>query len=189
MIIGIGGISRSGKTTLSERILESFPGESKMILHQDDFIKAGYEMRQIGTLPDWEDPESIDFHRLTHEFSWLIKHLDLVILEGLFAFAWKPIHVKYDKKILLRLDYDCFHRRKKEDLRWGKVEEWYIRHIWESHQVKGIPDNQEDMLILDGCKPYDMQVVWQYLGLDLPECATASPSDQGASKSKPFSHR
>lgn len=189
MIIGIGGISRAGKTVLSSKICEAFPGNSKLVLHQDDFIRAGYEMKQIGSQPDWEDPHSIDFPRLQHELNWAGYHLDLIIVEGLFAFFWEPINQLYDKKILIEVDFDTFLARKKADMRWGKTEDWYIRHIWESYQQKGVPVNDSDFLILDGNNPIDLKPVMSYVFGETGSEKAFGDTVQTDSSRAPFSHR
>lgn len=134
MKIGIGGVSRAGKTTLAKKIINRFPGKKRVILHQDDYINAGYDIPQIKERIDWEVPESIDFLRLKYDFKWLSEHVDIVILEGIFAFYDEELNRLYNVKIFVDIGYKDFINRKLLDKRWGYEPLWYINHIWDSYQ-------------------------------------------------------
>lgn len=164
MIIGIGGVSRAGKSSLAKELVKCFPGQKIAVLHQDEYIKAGYNIPLIKEQIDWEDPESIDFHRLMYDFHWLAKHVDILIHEGLFAYFNEDLNKLYDKKFLIEIDFKNFYTRKKEDLRWGLVPEWYIDHIWESYVRFGKPDDLEDVMILPGDKAFEMDKILDFIG-------------------------
>jgi len=144
MKIAIGGISRAGKTTMARKILNYFPKSKKVILHQDDYVNAGYDIPQINERINWEVPESIDFVRLKYDFKWMSKHLDVVILEGIFALYDDEMNKMFDKKIFVDLGYQEFIDRKSMDNRWGYEPDWYIQHIWDSYQ-----EYREDILKMD----------------------------------------
>lgn len=164
MIIGIGGVSRSGKTTLAKSLESFYSGQKLAIIHQDDYINSAFHMPQIEDQLDWEDPDSLDFNRLWYDFNWLAFHMDIVIVEGLFAFYYPELNKKYDKRILVSIDFETFYERKKKDIRWGKIPDWYIHHIWESYQKFGRPSNTENFLKIDGTKVMGIQVR-QYLNI------------------------
>ncbi len=166
MIIGIGGVSRSGKTTLANRLVPFFKGKLTGILHQDEYVMAGYSAPLINGIFDWEHPGSIDFNRLKHDLLWMKGHLDVVILEGLFAFSDPDLVSNYDKKIYIDLDYNTFYERKKLDSRWGKVPEWYLEHIWKSHIKFGLPSDDIDCFRLNGTSFDNLKSVLLYL--DVP---------------------
>ncbi len=134
MKIAIGGISRAGKTTMARKILNYFPESKKVILHQDDYVNAGYDIPQINERINWEVPESIDFVRLKYDFNWMSEHLDVVILEGIFALYDEDMNRTFDKKLFVDLGYNKFIDRKSMDNRWGYEPDWYIQHIWDSYQ-------------------------------------------------------
>ncbi len=144
MIIGIGGVSRAGKTSLAKKIMEFFPAKKKVILHQDDYINAGFDIPQIKNRIDWEVPESIDFPRLKYDFKWLSENVDIVILEGIFAFYDNEINKIYDRKIFVDIGYKDFINRKLLDKRWGYEPLWYIYHIWDNYKK-----HREDILKMD----------------------------------------
>ncbi len=151
MVIGISGVSRSGKSTLAERLSSHFKDKKCAIIHQDDYINSGYDIPPVNGRIDWEAPESIDFLRLRYDFIWLVENVDIVILEGIFAFYDKTINSRYDKKILIDLDYESFVQRKTKDSRWGDEPDWYIEHIWKSYE-KQMPKIKEmgDLITLKG---------------------------------------
>ncbi|MEL6252490.1 MAG: hypothetical protein AAFR87_10815, partial [Bacteroidota bacterium] len=60
MLIGIGGLSRSGKTKLAKRVKGLYKEQKVILLHQDDFVKAEEDIPLIQNHIDWEVPESID---------------------------------------------------------------------------------------------------------------------------------
>lgn len=133
MIIGIGGVSNAGKTTLAKQLKENLPGLNVSILCQDDFPNPVDQIPTIRDHVDWEIPVSIDMNRYRDKVLEAAKNYDVVIAEGLFAFCDENIVKYYDKKIFLTISKETFWERKSKDLRWGKEPEWYMEHIWRSH--------------------------------------------------------
>ncbi len=86
MLIGIGGVSRSGKSTLASGIAGMFPFADPVIICQDDYIHSPAKLPEIKRHIDWKDPASLDFTKI-HEAVWAaIASKKLVLMEGLFAF-------------------------------------------------------------------------------------------------------
>lgn len=148
MKIGIGGISRAGKSTLARQIIDKYSDKKRVILHQDDYINAGYDIPQIQERIDWEVPESIDFVRLKYDFKWISENVEIVVLEGIFAFYDNEINKMYDIKIFVDLDYEDFMSRKTQDTRWGNEPNWYIQHIWNSYKKHRIEILKMDDIIM-----------------------------------------
>ncbi len=154
MIIGIGGVSRAGKTSLAKKIIGYFPDKRKVILHQDDYNNAGFDIPQIKDRIDWEVPESIDFPRLKYDFKWLSANVDIVILEGIFAFYDEEINKMFDKKIFVDIGYKDFINRKLLDKRWGYEPLWYIYHIWDNYKIHREEIlKMQDLFIIDDNRP------------------------------------
>lgn len=153
MKIGIGGVSRAGKSTLARQLIDQYSGKKRVILHQDDYINAGYDIPQIQERIDWEVPESIDFVRLKYDFKWISENVEIVVLEGIFAFYDNEINKMYDKKVFVDLNYEDFMSRKTQDTRWGTEPSWYIEHIWTSYQKhrKEIL-KMDDIIMIKGCE-------------------------------------
>jgi len=133
MIIGIGGVSNAGKTTLANRLKESLAPLKVKTLCQDDFPNSVDQIPMVQNHTDWEIPQSIDISNYFKQVLEASRKYDVVIAEGLFAFCDERIVRHYDKKIFLTISKETFWERKSKDFRWGKEPEWYMEHIWESH--------------------------------------------------------
>lgn len=133
IVVGIGGVSRAGKTFLAELIAQKSLLSPVVILPQDDFVKPKPEIPLIQGHIDWESPESIDFPKYKNAITQAAAYPGIVIAEGLLAFHDPGIVQLFDKIIFISLTYKEFKLRKQADLRWGKEPKWYIRHIWNSY--------------------------------------------------------
>lgn len=151
MIIGIGGVSRAGKTSLAFKIREWLGYDEVTILHQDEFIQPMKSMPMINGHVDWEHPRSLDFKDLFDRVNAEKELKKYVIVEGLMVFWSEELCALFDKKIYLKIGKEAFLSRKTLDNRWGNEPDWYINHIWNNHFIYGlIPDNDLNMLQLDG---------------------------------------
>jgi uridine kinase len=164
VIIGIGGISNSGKSSLAKKISEHYGQLKVTVLCQDDFAIPTPEIPLIRDHRDWEIPASINFNRFYQEILSAAKHSDIVIDEGLFVFYEERLNKLYDKTIYLSISRETFLERKRKDHRWGKEPEWYIKHIWDSHHrfFEKIPERKLAFQ-LSGEHPIDYASIFQYL--------------------------
>ena len=157
MIIGIGGVSNAGKTTLSDRLKKSLAPLRVKILSQDNFPKPVEEIPMIRDHVDWEIHESLEMSQYFKQMLEDEKQYDVVIAEGLFAFCDDRIVSHYDKKVFLTISKETFWDRKSKDLRWGKEPEWYMEHIWDSHFKCGTKHSKDsDTIILSGEEPINL---------------------------------
>lgn len=164
MIIGIGGVSNSGKSALARRIEKLVHPKKACVLCQDDFTKP--RLAYIKDHLNWEHPDSIDFEKLYQRVLQEEKSHDVVIVEGIFAFHHAPTTQLYDKAIYLIIDRNTFFDRKKRDIRWGKEPAWYIEHIWDSHLAYGgKPDHIPDILQLTATKPISDRDIISYVNM------------------------
>lgn len=83
LIVGISGVSSSGKTTLSRLLRDIFP--RAFILHEDDFYKTDAEMPIHHSVADWDCLESLDLPALEQALVYIqengLSHPDLVSKE------------------------------------------------------------------------------------------------------------
>lgn len=157
MIIGIGGVSNAGKTTLAKQLKENLPGLNVSILCQDDFPTPVDEIPTIRDHVNWEIPVSIDMNRYRDKVLEDAQSFDVVIAEGLFAFCDEHIVKHYDKKIFLTISKETFWERKSKDFRWGKEPEWYMEHIWDSHfQCCSKERTDKNTLVLSAEQPLNV---------------------------------
>lgn len=166
LCIGIGGVSRSGKTFLSGLLKNAF--ENSVVIHQDTFIPDKQKIPKIKNHIDWERPEAIDWGKFSQAVVSAKQSSYNVIVEGLFAFNNKEFNKLYDKTIYITLSRDEFLFRKNKDLRWGQEPIWYINHIWESYLKYGLlPEELANSLKIDGEVDFDLQNILNYLRTNL----------------------
>ncbi len=182
MTIGIGGISRSGKSTLASLIQRYFTvearnpdsfgkgGQTAIILAQDDYVFPTEQIPKIkhnaDVEIDWETPESIDFQRYRKAILTAQLQFDDVITEGLFNFYAEDINCLFDKFFFVNISKITFLRRKALDKRWSEVPAWYIEHIWMSYERFGrtiLDDKKKEVLILSGEVDFDLNIVTDFL--------------------------
>ncbi len=142
MIIGIGGVSRSGKSTLSQELLKYFreKGLKTIIFHQDDFVFPENQIPKIRERTDWESPLSMNFGLYQEILEIFKTKFDVIIAEGLFAFYDKSIVDMYDYQIHVKITQRTFYIRRQMDTRWGYEPTWYIEHVWKSYLMYGKPE-------------------------------------------------
>jgi len=165
-IVGIGGVSNSGKSQLAEMIKSNLPNKLVSVICQDDYIHPQYEIPKIQNHINWESPESINFVAYRNAIVEASDVSDLIVAEGFLAFYDPGINALYDKKIIVQISREEFYKRKRNDLRWGKEPEWYIDHIWRSYLRIGKPVFQpQEYLLFDGSKEFDLNQIFSFLDL------------------------
>lgn len=153
IIIGIGGVSRSGKTTLANLLQKKYlaQGKSCLILSQDDYVKPEHLIPKIRDRIDWEVPASIDWKKLKNKVEAMKASFRVIIVEGLFAFTDHELTAMYDQKYFMQISKETFLARKAIDDRWGPEPDWFIEHIWESYTRYGVVDLEDpSFVVLDG---------------------------------------
>lgn len=163
MLIAIGGLSRSGKTKLARQVRRLYTGKVVKILHQDDYVKAEADIPRIRDHIDWEVPASVDVPVWRAAILAAQKVADIVIVEGIFVFAFHEINLLYDRSILVEIPEKIFLERKRIDLRWGKEPEWYIQYIWEAYQEHGLPPVDLEVHRVAGNRPLDREALEGFL--------------------------
>jgi len=163
-IIGIGGISRSGKTFLANGLAAKLvaSGRKVMVFDQDNFVFPVDQIPLYQGHTDWEIPESIDFDKFRMAVVKASEEYEYVIAEGLMVFYDPVIYKLFDKSIFIKISKEEFLNRKKYDQRWGKEPDWYIDHIWEGYLKYGqFPAGQYPDLLLDGNQLFDIEQIHQ----------------------------
>jgi nicotinamide/nicotinate riboside kinase len=161
MIIGIAGVSRSGKTTLADLIQKKLieKGETAIVLHQDDYVIPENQIPKIRHRIDWECPQSIDFQQFKTEILKAKKHYKHVITEGLLNFWDADINLLFDKKIFVEISKETFLERRNKEKRWGFEPKWFYEHVWESHEKYGKIGLDEATIVLLGEEEFDENLI------------------------------
>jgi nicotinamide/nicotinate riboside kinase len=169
MIIGIGGVSRSGKTSLAfliKRLLEE-RGETAAVISQDDFVFAENLIPKIKHRIDWECPESIDFQRYRNEIEKQKTTHQHVITEGLLNFWDAETDVLFDRRLFVSIKKDIFLSRRSEEKRWGFEPKWFLEHVWKSYLKYGhtiLEEPRNGVLLMSGNEDFDAQLIANFLG-------------------------
>jgi uridine kinase len=160
MIIGIGGMSRSGKTTLAKRIASNYTAGRVTILSLDDYAIPEKDIPMVRDMIDWEHPESIDFDRFYLDVYDAGHEFNLVLAEGFLIYLHPPLRDIFDKKICVTITREEFERRRKQQY---KEPQWYLDHIWDSYQLYQGRFESECDLILNGDQSIDPNQVLKFL--------------------------
>ena len=160
MIIGIGGVSRAGKTTLANMLATQLKKEGKSVevFCQDEYVKPKVSIPKVQGVPDWERPSTIKWDTLTSNVQK--SKADVKIVEGLFSFYPASLRMEYGTKVFIEIDRDTFRKRRSTDQRWDEEPDWYADHVWKSYlkygQMKG---DKSEYIQLDGRKEFDLKKV------------------------------
>lgn len=162
MLIGIGGVSRSGKSTLARMLVNHFrdSGKTAIVLYQDDFVFPTTQIPRIKNKVDWEHPLSINHDLLWETARFYCERFEVVVVDGFLAFHDSRFVEAYHKRIFIRVSKETFLERKANDLRWGDIPRWFFDHIWESYLLYGIPDFvQNEYLQISGESAFDREEI------------------------------
>lgn len=130
MIIGIAGGTGSGKTTMSDKLMETF-SERAILINQDDYYKdLSHLTPEERKKQNFDHPDSIDFellkkhllllkndqsievpvydfrHNMRENRTRTVKSADIIIVEGILLFAVPEIRDMFDLKIFVETDDD-----------------------------------------------------------------------------------
>ena len=162
MIIGIGGASRSGKSTLARLLVNHYrdSGKTAIVLYMDDFVFPTEVIPKVRDKVDWECPESINFNLLSEVLDFYKSKFEVVVVDGFLAFYDENLAIKYDKRIFVSVSKTTYLTRKEQDLRWGDIPRWFFEHIWESYLKFGIPDFEKTEYIrVSGETEYEINTI------------------------------
>ena len=159
ILIGIGGISRAGKSKLAEYLKQHLLDTD--VINQDNFVKGHSELPIVRDRIDWEHPDSIDWPSLKERIYKSLQNHSYTLLEGLFAFHDKQIESQMGLKINLSLDKPRFLDLKEADGRWGKEPSWFIEHIWQSHLKYGQLNDENNLMKIHNIDNSDYQLIMQ----------------------------
>jgi uridine kinase len=162
IVIGIGGVSRSGKSSLSKQIREWYSQNTVEILSMDEYVFPESHIPKVRDETDWEVPDSVDYEKLASAISHSREKTDLLIVEGILIFNDLKVSALFDKKIFIDIDYETFITRKKADTRWNEPG-WYIEHIWTSYLVYG-KMNTEDAFLVSGNAEFPRDKIMDFIG-------------------------
>ena len=158
VIIAIGGISQSGKSTLAHWLSKQL-GDCP-VLSQDDHVMPKDQIPKVRDRIDWECPESIDWTAWASTIQQH-QHHDYLIIEGLMVFWQEPVIP--DFRFWLGLDKTTFLERRRKETRWGPEPEWFLEHVWQSFIRYGQPPTDQNLKQYHALSPLQYGEILSYI--------------------------
>lgn len=160
-VIGIGGGSASGKSTIAARLRERLAPRRVEVINQDRyFLPSGRLPRHTGpsgrAWPDHNHPDSSDKERLRADLTAARESgADVVIAEGILVLADAEARALMDLKLFVEADADeRIVRRIRRNLAWGAdldgICDFYLESVRYRHQEFCQPTREHADLIVPG---------------------------------------
>ena len=99
--IGIGGVSRAGKTTLSNYISSLYPKKKTLVISMDEFVHDDSEIPKVKDRIDWESPASVNYAAIKAKIQDNLDKYDIIITEGILIFYSEEVNKLFDKRIFI----------------------------------------------------------------------------------------
>ena len=142
-VIGIGGCSRSGKSSLALQISDYLPDKKVLLLDMDDFVFPEVNIPKVKDRTDWERPHAVDFDRLCFTIKNQQLNYDIIVVEGILVFAEEKLIELLDITVFIEITRKLFIERRLKETRWGHEPHWFIDHVWNSHLLYGQYQNAD----------------------------------------------
>ncbi|XP_068604427.1 nicotinamide riboside kinase 2-like isoform X1 [Brachionichthys hirsutus] len=181
-IIGIGGVTNGGKTTLTNRLLKTLP--NCCVVHQDDFFKRPNQIEvgedgfrqwdvitaldmeaMINTVKGWQEnpvkfarSHGVSLSSETEATDSEDKRTHILIVEGFLIYNNKPLIDIYDKCFYISIPYEeCKQRRSTRTYTVPDPPGLFDGHVWPMYlkHRKEMESNCEAIEYLDGMTPKD----------------------------------
>lgn len=162
--IGIGGVSRAGKTSLSNYIKSLYPKKSTFLIEMDNYVRNEKDIPKVKNHTDWEHPISVDFDKIKVAIETARENFDIVITEGILIFYADELNKLFDKRIFINVPKTVFYKRRREEERWGNEPDWYLDYVWESYQKYGkLKDSDNNTLYVHGTEDWSPMLIDEHL--------------------------
>jgi len=162
--IGIGGVSRAGKTTLSNYIKQLYPKKRSTIISMDDFVLEEEGIPRIKDRIDWETPASVNYTDIKNRIEESLVDYDLVVTEGILIFYAQEVNNLFHKRIFIDIPKSLFYIRRNSELRWGEEPKWYKDYVWDSYLKYGrLQESLTDTLYIRGNEAFSALMIDEYL--------------------------
>ncbi|KAM6464231.1 nicotinamide riboside kinase 2 [Liasis olivaceus] len=179
-IIGVGGVTNGGKTTLTNRLIQALP--NCCVVHQDDFFKPQDQI-QVGEdgFKQWDVLDSLDMDAMVNTVhAWIenpvkfarshgvnVSHdskvpssedIHVLVVEGFLLYNYRPLVDLFDKRYYLAVPYEeCKRRRSTRKYTVPDPPGLFDGHVWPMYlkHRKEMEANEVNVVYLDGLKSRD----------------------------------
>nr|XP_056704677.1 nicotinamide riboside kinase 1 isoform X1 [Euleptes europaea] len=179
LVIGIGGITNGGKTTLARRLKEQLPNCT--IISQDDFFKSQSEVatdehgflqydvvdalymeEMVARVHSWmANPEGCTLPGRSSNMHDKQKETEdcwVLIVEGFLLYNYRPLSDVWNKKYFLTIPYEeCKRRRSTRVYNPPDPPGYFDGHVWPMYlkHKREMEENETDIVYLDGTELQD----------------------------------
>ncbi|KAI7790894.1 muscle-specific beta 1 integrin binding protein isoform X1 [Triplophysa rosa] len=153
-IIGIGGVTNGGKTTLTNRLIKALP--NCCVVHQDDFFKPPDQIA-VGAdgFKQWDVITSLDMEAMVNTIKGWMENpvkfarshgvqvtpaaemddpeiqIHILIVEGFLLYNYKPLVDVFDKSYYITIPYEeCKNRRSTRQYNVPDPPGLFDGHVW-----------------------------------------------------------
>jgi uridine kinase len=131
LVIGIGGISRAGKTSVTKFIAKSF--NIQKVIQIDKYLIGPikkFDENLQDYIEDWEDPICYDLDKFYQDLKFEIENYEgVIIAEGFLLFSKKEYVDLIDIKIWLDVNKEVARDRRKRTKHYGS-DYYFDDYIW-----------------------------------------------------------
>lgn len=152
IVVGLGGVTNGGKTTMCRALEKFFSSESKHLrlktFHLDDYFRLIDDPQHIYLTEyktqDWDCLSALDLDRFVSDLKSDRDRYDLILVEGFLIFNI-PSESLYDLSYFFDLPYDeCCRRRSERVYEPPDPEGYFQGHVWLAY-LKAKKDAVEQM--------------------------------------------
>ncbi|XP_062985420.1 nicotinamide riboside kinase 1 isoform X2 [Elgaria multicarinata webbii] len=172
-VVGLGGVTNGGKTTLARKLKKTFPNCT--IISQDDFFKPESEVavddhgflqydvldalhmeKMVASIRSWmTNPEDSALTRppsSTHDDQKRTEDIYVLIVEGFLLYNYKPLSDIWDRKYFLTIPYEeCKSRRSNRIYDPPDPPGYFDGHVWPMY-LKHKTEMEKSETGIDGTK-------------------------------------
>lgn len=167
-VIGIGGVTNGGKTTLAKNLQRHLPNCT--VICQDDFFKPESEIeKDKNGFLQYDVLEALNMEKMMSSIScWMespgqslgtswdsAKDIPILIIEGFLLFNYKPLDRIWNRSYFLSIPYEeCKRRRSTRVYEPPDPPGYFDGHVWPMYlkhrqEMESIP---WEIVYLDGMK-------------------------------------
>jgi nicotinamide/nicotinate riboside kinase len=165
-VIGLGGVTCSGKTTMSDQLSKYLSSQynNVRVIDLDSYARDENDPKHIH-LPelnhkDWESLTSLHVDRFISDIKSIINnnHNNVLIIEGFLIYSIDELKSIFNLSYYFDLNFDeCRKRRNRRTYNPPDPPNYFDKHVWPSYLIakKQAFDQIENLTQIDSTQPLD----------------------------------